>query len=121
MLIGGRLGELPSQGYTLLSIPDPQIKLVHVHPGAEELGRVYRPHLAIHAAPTAFAAALKGLEPPKEIRWREETRAAHTDYLAWSEAPTHSPGAVNLGEIMIGLCPESEPDAAEERGEAPSA
>ena len=27
-------------------------KLVHVHPGAEELGRVYRPHLAIHAAPT---------------------------------------------------------------------
>jgi len=71
VLVGGRLGELPSQGYTLLDIPDPQIKLVHVHPGAEELGRVYRPDLAIHAAPTAFAATLEGLEPPKDIRWRE--------------------------------------------------
>ena len=29
---------------------------VHVHPGAEELGRVYKPHLPIHASPTAFAA-----------------------------------------------------------------
>jgi acetolactate synthase I/II/III large subunit len=110
VLIGGRLGELPSQGYTLLSIPDPQIRLVHVHPGAEELGRVYRPHLAIHAAATAFAAALEGLEPPKEIGWREETRAAHADYLTWSEAPTHSPGAVNLGQIMVGLRNELEPE-----------
>src|SRR5262249_17758825 len=47
VLLGGRLGELPSQGYTLFDIPGPQTKLVHVHPGAEELGRVYRPHLAI--------------------------------------------------------------------------
>jgi acetolactate synthase-1/2/3 large subunit len=111
VLLGGRLGELPSQGYTLLGIPNPQIKLVHVHPGAEELGRVYRPDLAIHAAPTAFAAALEGLEPPKEIRWREDTRTAHADYLAWSETPTASPGAVNLGEIMVGLRNELEPEA----------
>ena len=41
------LGEMPSQGYTLFDIPGPQTTLVHVHPGAEELGRVYRPHLAI--------------------------------------------------------------------------
>ena len=54
LLIGGRLGEMPSQGYTLFDIPEPQMKLVHVHPGAEELGRVYHPALAINAAPTAF-------------------------------------------------------------------
>src|SRR5216684_3089830 len=111
VLVGGRLGELPSQGYTLLGIPNPQIKLVHVHPGAEELGRVYRPDLAIHAAPTAFAAALEGLEPPKEIRWREQTRAAHADYLAWSEKPTAIPGAVNLGEIMVDLRDRLAPEA----------
>ena len=40
LLVGGRLGELASQGYTLFDIPGPQTKLVHVHPGAEELGRV---------------------------------------------------------------------------------
>jgi acetolactate synthase-1/2/3 large subunit len=111
VLVGGRLGELPSQGYALLGIPNPQMKLVHVHPGAEELGRVYRPDLAVHAAPTGFAAALEGLEPPKEIRWREETRAAHADYLAWSETPTASPGAVNLGEIMVELRNVLEPEA----------
>ena len=111
VLVGGRLGELPSQSYTLLGIPGPQVKLVHVHPGAEELGRVYRPDVAINAAPTAFAAALEGLEPPREIRWRGEAHAAHADYLAWSEAPTEIPGAVNLGEIMVWLRNELESDA----------
>ena len=64
VLIGGRLGEQPSQGYTLLDIPAPRQTFVHVYPGVEELGRVYRPQLAINATPTAFAAALEGLQPP---------------------------------------------------------
>ena len=61
VLIGGRMGELPSQSYTLFDIPRPQMTFVHVHPGAEELGRVYSPHLPIHATPTAFAAALESI------------------------------------------------------------
>jgi len=103
VLIGGRLGEMPSQGYTLFDIPNPRTNLAHVHPGAEELGRVYRPTLAINASPTAFAAALEGVEPPMDIKWREATRLAHEDYLAWSEQPTAVPGAVNLGEIVAWL------------------
>ena len=43
VLVGGRLGEIPSQGYSLLSSPSPQTKLVHIHPGAEEIGRVLFP------------------------------------------------------------------------------
>src|SRR5499425_3914095 len=73
LLVGGRLGEMPSQGYTLLEIPAPRQTLVHVFPGIEELGRVYRPHLAINATPTAFAATLEGLEPPNELKWSKET------------------------------------------------
>src|SRR5947208_9100579 len=64
LLVGGRLGELPSQGYTLLGIPDPQIKLVHVHPGVEELGRAYRPDLGLHAGAGACTVGLEGLEAP---------------------------------------------------------
>src|SRR6202040_330452 len=45
LLIGGRMGEIPSQAYALMDIPGPRTRLVHVHPGAEELGRLYRPHL----------------------------------------------------------------------------
>ncbi|HWM45913.1 MAG TPA: thiamine pyrophosphate-binding protein [Xanthobacteraceae bacterium] len=101
--VGGRLGEVPSQSYDLFEIPAPRQSFVHVHPGADELGRVYRPHLAINASPTAFAAALEGLQPPVEIKWREETQAAHADYLGWSETPTDVPGALNPGAVMVWL------------------
>jgi acetolactate synthase I/II/III large subunit len=110
VLIGGRLGEMPSQSYTLLDIPGPRQTLVHVHPGSEELGRVYRPHLAINAAPTGFAAALEGLQPPNEIVWRDQTRTAHADYVDWTEKATPQPGAVNFGEIIVWLR-ERVPDA----------
>jgi len=103
LLVGGRLGEMPSQSYTLFDIPGPQTTFVHVHPGAEELGRVYKPHLAIHAAPTAFAAAAEGLQPPNEIKWEAGTKTAHADYLAWTEQPTEQPGGVNLGAVMVWL------------------
>jgi acetolactate synthase-1/2/3 large subunit len=103
LLIGGRMSEMPSQGYTLFDIPEPQMKLVHVHPGAEELGRVYHPYLAIQAAPTAFCSALEGLQPPNEIAWKGEAETSHADYLAWTGAATPLPGAVNLGEIMVWL------------------
>jgi acetolactate synthase-1/2/3 large subunit len=103
LLAGGRLGELASQAYTLLDIPAPQTKLVHVHPGSEEIGSLYRPHLAIHASPVPFAAALERLQPPAVIAWRERTRAAHADYLAWTEVPTEQPGGVNLGAVMVWL------------------
>jgi acetolactate synthase-1/2/3 large subunit len=111
LLIGGRLGEMPSQSYTLFGIPGPQTKLVHVHPGSEELGRVYSPHLAIHAAPTAFAAALEGLQPPNDIRWRADTSTAHADYLAWTEKATSVPGGVNIGEIVVWLREQLPPDS----------
>lgn len=103
LLIGGRFGEMPSQSYSVLDIPEPQIKLVHVHPGAEELGLVYHPYLAINAAPTAFCSALQELQPPEQIAWRGESDTAHADYLAWGEKATPVPGAVNLGEIMVWL------------------
>jgi acetolactate synthase-1/2/3 large subunit len=103
VLIGGRLGEQPSQGYTLLDIPAPRQTFVHVYPDVEELGRVYHPQLAINATPTAFAAALEGLQPPSDPRWRNETATAHADFHAWSDKPTSVPGAVNLGEVIVGL------------------
>ncbi len=111
LLIGGRMSEMSSQGYTLFDIPEPQMKLVHVHPGAEELGRVYHPHLAIQAAPTAFCSALEGLQPPNEIAWKGEAAVAHADYLAWSEEATPQPGAVNLGEILVWLRENLPPQA----------
>lgn len=103
VLCGGRFGEIPSQGYTLLGVPCPAVKLVHVYPDAAELGRLYQPALAIHATPVRFAAALDRLRPPARPVWSADTATAHADYLAWSEEPTPQPGAVNLGAVMTWL------------------
>jgi acetolactate synthase-1/2/3 large subunit len=103
VLIGGRLGEMPSQRYSLLDIPAPKQQFVHVHPGAEELGRVYRPALAIHAAPTAFAAALDHLAPPTNAPWSDDAKALHGAFLAWTDKATTVPGTVNLGDVIVSL------------------
>jgi acetolactate synthase-1/2/3 large subunit len=104
LLVGGRMSEMPSQGYTLFEIPAPRQTLVHVHPDPEELGRVYRPHLAVNASPVAFSAALEGVQPPNAIRWAERTPTAHADYLAWSDpAGVRTPGALQMGQVMATL------------------
>ena len=66
--------------------------------------------LAINASPTAFAAALEGMQAPNAIPWSDETRIAHADYLAFTEKATDVPGAVNLGEIMVWLREHLSPD-----------
>ncbi|MFY9898119.1 MAG: thiamine pyrophosphate-binding protein [Xanthobacteraceae bacterium] len=107
--VGGRLGELPSQHYTLFDIPGPQMPFVHVHPGAEELGRVYSPQLAINATPTAFTAALENLTFAHAPAG--DAKTAHADYLAWTEHPTEQPGTVNFGAVMVWLRENLAPDA----------
>ena len=100
ILAGGRLSEMPSSSYTLLDIPVPKQSLVHVHAGAEELGRVYQPALAIHASPQAFAAALEGLQPPNAVPWAQETQAANADFHAWTDEPKPTPGALQYGQVI---------------------
>ncbi|ADZ71923.1 thiamine pyrophosphate-binding protein [Polymorphum gilvum] len=100
LLVGGRLSEIASQSYTLLAVPEPEQALVHVHADAEELGRVYRPTLAVHASPAAFCKAAEGLQPPAEIRWAGAAADAHADYLDWSGARPQTPGALQMAGVM---------------------
>jgi acetolactate synthase I/II/III large subunit len=102
VVVGGRLGEIPSQGYQLFEIPAPRMTFAHVYADAEEFGRVYAPDLAIHATPRPFAAALGKLRAPAAISWREQTKAAHEDYLAFSSSVTPS-ADVDLAAIMLWL------------------
>jgi acetolactate synthase-1/2/3 large subunit len=82
LAIGPRLGEMTTGGYTLLQAPRPAQQLIHIHAGAEELGRVYTAELLINASMSQAAPALAGLEPPADIAWRDWTAAAHADYQA---------------------------------------
>jgi acetolactate synthase-1/2/3 large subunit len=104
LLIGGRLSEIPSQTYSLIDIPLPQQKLVHVHPGSSELNRVYHADLAINASPIAFAAGLTNVKAPASPAWAAETAHLHQSYLNWTD-PTKikTPGALQLGGVMAYL------------------
>jgi acetolactate synthase-1/2/3 large subunit len=99
LVIGERLGEMTTSGYTLLDVPTPAPTLIHVHPGAEELGKVYQPTHAICATPTGFLEAFSTFPAPTTARWAANVTAAHADYDAW-RAPRAVPGAVNLWEIV---------------------
>jgi acetolactate synthase I/II/III large subunit len=103
ILLGGRMGEIPSQGFTLFDMPRPRADLVHIHPAAEEFGRLYQAALSIHASPIGFAQALDRLAPSAPAAWSGQASSAHADYLAWTQSATPQPGAVNLGEVMIWL------------------
>jgi acetolactate synthase-1/2/3 large subunit len=103
LAVGGRLSEMPSQGYTLFDIPVPRQALVHVHPDVAELGRVYRPKLAINASPTAFCPVLDAIRPADGGDGLR-AQAAHAAYLAWSDPATvTSPGALQMPHVMAVL------------------
>ena len=103
LLVGGRFSEMPSGSYTLLDVPVPRQALVHVHPGAEELGRVYQPTLAIQATPSAFARALDALAPDAEPAWTGTAEAAHAECRAWTETPRTLPGRFQYGAVIAWL------------------
>ncbi len=91
LAIGPRLGEMTTNGYTLLQAPRPRQKLVHIHAGAEELGRVYAADLMLQSSMAAAAKALDALAAPADLAWRDWTAAAHADYEANLIAPAVEP------------------------------
>ena len=93
LAVGGRLGEIPTGGYTLIEAPRPRQSLIHVHADPDELGRVFAADLAINAGPAEFAWALDALEPLATPPWLEWTAAARRDYEA----------ALDPGEPRAGL------------------
>ncbi len=98
VVIGERMGEITTQGYTLLEAPAPAQTLIHVHPGADALGQVYQPALAIAATPGAFLAAMnRGPQPRLDAG--PLPAAAHADYEAW-RAPRPVPGPLDLWQIV---------------------
>ena len=109
LVIGARLGEMTTGGYTRLEIPVPKQTLVHVHAGAEELGRVYRAALPINSNYLEFVDALRKVNVDG-ASWKESTREAHSDYLEWSK-PVAMPGALHYGEVIAWLSQHLPQDA----------
>ena len=100
LVVGARLGEMTTSGYSLVEAPRPKQKLIHIYPDPDELGRVYQPDLPIAAAVDRFAAAAKAASPVAPDKWRDWAGAARQDYLGNLEEGTAFPGDVDMVQVM---------------------
>ena len=98
LAVNARFGEMSTDGYTLLAVPEPVQKLIHVHGSDREIGRIYVPALGIHAGPNAFARAMT----PVAGGWADWRADARRAYEASFAAPAQ-PGPVDMVEICAWL------------------
>jgi acetolactate synthase-1/2/3 large subunit len=110
LAIGPRLGEMTTSGYTLLEVPKPKQKLVHIHASAEELHRVYSADLAICATMNAAARSLEVLTAPPSVPWADWAAQANADYRANIQPQAlaglphdSAQGLVNMPEVVAAL------------------
>lgn len=96
--LGVRLGEMTTSGYSLLTPPTPKQQLIHIHPSADELGKVYSGATLIQSGSAAMMAALCALAPPSQRAddWR---RAAKQDYEAFIR-PEETPGELKMEQVI---------------------
>jgi acetolactate synthase-1/2/3 large subunit len=103
LVVGERLGDLTTQGYTMLSRVRSARRLVHVYPDAAEIGRVFEVDLAIEADMGPFAHAAAALEvgaiPSEQQAW---LLGARQDYLDFQTLPAFRSraGCVDMTEVM---------------------
>ncbi|RFB81133.1 thiamine pyrophosphate-binding protein [Methylovirgula sp. 4M-Z18] len=98
LAVNVRFGEMTTDGYTLLSVPTPAQKLIHVHPSDREIGKVYVPVLGVQAGPNAFAKVLA----PVKGQWSDWRARAREKYEAAFSAPVQ-PGPVDMVEVSAWL------------------
>ena len=110
LILGARFGDIATNGYETLNPAAPGKTLIHIHADADELGRVFRPDVAIPQTAPAMTAALSASIPQGLPDWSGWTAAAQADYQSWIQ-PRETPGAVKLEQIMRQLS-ETLPDTA---------
>jgi acetolactate synthase-1/2/3 large subunit len=103
LAIGGRLGEIPTAGYTLVRPGAPTQRLVHVHPDPSEIGAVYPPELGIVAGLEAFAAAARALPAAGADRREGLLEAARGEYERNLSEVRELPGPLQLSAVMAAL------------------
>ncbi|MBI4182753.1 MAG: thiamine pyrophosphate-binding protein [Proteobacteria bacterium] len=110
LAVGARLGQMTTQGYSVMGIPDPGKVLIHVHADAGEIGRVFQPTLGIQSGMPEFAEAVAELPPLDGAAWAEWTRAARADRVRNATPPGYD-DPLDLGQCMAALQAAAPADA----------
>ncbi len=99
LVLGTRLGDTATQGYTLLDPRMRQKTIIHVHPDPNELGRVHQPAMAIAARAPDMLTAMISLNTEPKASDVAEGRAALDAWRTQQETP----GSVKLEAIVSWL------------------
>jgi acetolactate synthase-1/2/3 large subunit len=99
IVLGDRMSEATSSGYTLIESPVPKQKLIHVHPDPLEIGRVFEPVLGIVSGMRNIAQCLNGLDIGPRQEWAEWANGARQEYLQ-TKVGTHADSALDLCAVF---------------------
>ncbi|WP_342658892.1 thiamine pyrophosphate-binding protein [Sphingomonas sp. NY01] len=101
LVVGPRLGEATTDGYTLVTPDHPGQTLIHVHPDPAELNSAYRADIAVCAGMQEFADALAAAEPP--IEPSPAAAEAHAEWQRWSTPAPREGVAMDLGPCVAAM------------------
>ena len=110
--LGERITDSVSQSYTFPKAPQPQLKLVHVWPDPNEVGRVFNVDLGIVAEPASVIRALLRRGAPadaaKRQGWVGGLNAIHRKLMA-PEGETMTDG-VNFAAVCVEIAKHLAPE-----------
>jgi acetolactate synthase I/II/III large subunit len=110
LVVGARLGEMTTQGYTLPAPPRPKQTIIHIHATSNELNRVYQADLPMASGMAQFAEAAKALEPVDSTAWGDWAKAARQDYVEWLK-PDFVPNKLDMAKVISIVQERLGPDA----------
>jgi len=101
LVVGPRLGEATTDGYSLITPDHPGQTLIHVHPDTSELNSAYRADLAICSGVGEFADALASAKAPEAPS--TAAAEAHAEWLDWSTAAPREGATLDLGQCILAM------------------
>jgi len=101
LVVGPRLGEATTDGYTLISPDHPGQTLIHVHPDPNEIDRTYRADFGMACGVFAFANMLACAQPPTKPR--AAASEAHAEWLEWSTPRPRQRVTLDLGQCVLAM------------------
>ena len=99
LVLGSRLGDIATDGYSVINPAAPGKTLIHIHADPDELGRVFRPDVAVAQTAPAMTGALAASIPQGLPDWSGWAAAAQSDYHSWIQL-RETPGEVQLEQVM---------------------
>ena len=99
IVLGARLGEMTTQGYSIINPQDNAKKIIHIHVDPNELNKVYNANTCINVGVGECCDKLEELLLENSNRWKEWRDELHKNYSKDSK-PQKSKDINNLSKIF---------------------